>query len=68
VRHHDRLRDVLQRQVDGVAAAEAVTRRTKCGCALGLERRDDRVEERARALRPVVLPEPLADVEGLVDM
>jgi hypothetical protein len=65
VRHHDRLRDVLEREVNGVAAAEAVARRAERGRALGLESLDDVVEERARALRPVVVPEPLADVEGL---
>jgi hypothetical protein len=68
VRHHDRLRDVLKREVDGVARAEAVARRAERGRALGLERLDNGVEERARALRPVVVPEPLADVEVLWDV
>jgi hypothetical protein len=68
VRHHDRLRDVLEREVDGIAAAEAVARRAESGRAVRLERIDDGVEERARALQPVVVPEPLANVEVLLDV
>jgi hypothetical protein len=68
VRHHDRFCNVFEREVDGVAAAEAVARCAERGRALSLERLDDGIEERARALRPVVVPEPLADVEVLLDV
>jgi hypothetical protein len=68
VRHHDRLCDVLEREVNGVARAEAVACCAERRRAVRLERLHDGVEERARALRPVVVPEPLANVEVLLDV
>jgi hypothetical protein len=67
VRHDDDLCDVLDGEVHARACAEAVTRRAKRSDTVGLESRDHRVKDGARARRPMIpILEPPHDVEGFL--